>query len=398
MSQFHHAWLHIRSLPAAFWVVICGTLMNQIGNMAFVFLILYVNQYMGFSLSQASFTFAAFGISMLLGSLFGGILIDKIGATRIMCSSLLFNGLILLIFPMIHNYLTMIVFCLLWGLMFGLYRPASQTLVSHLSSKGMHKITFSVYRLVINLGMSIGPAIGGYLAYYSYPAIFIINGVTNLLASIILFVGLFKSPWFAYRPALIQKPPFGIKWILQDTTLRLFVFSMIPVSMIFFQHESTLPVFISRDLQLPLSFYGWLFTINTLMIVFFELPLNVMTLNWSYRTNFILGTLLITAGFAGLYFASTPSHIILLTILWTIGEMILYPASSSYIADLSPAEKRGSYMSIYSTCSNAGLLLGPLGGAFVMEQFGANSLSITCAFWGMISVILFWFVKEPNRQ
>ncbi|MDX1901781.1 MAG: MFS transporter [Gammaproteobacteria bacterium] len=395
MNLYRETFSHIKSFPTVFWIVISATLINQIGNMAFVFLVVYTTQHLGWTLMQGSLAFALFSVSMLVSGLVAGSLIDYIGAARMMSGAVFANGLTLLIFPLIHQYDMLLAMCLIWGFFYGAYRPASQTLVSHLSRPGLHKITFSVYRLVLNLGMSIGPAIGGYLAVHSFPAIFIVNGISNILAGIILFVGL-GSTWMHYRAAEDHKKIISIKWLKYDPALRLFVIAMIPVSMVFFQHESTLPVFLKQDLHLPLSFYGWLFTINTLMIVFFELILNVATLNWSYRVNFILGTFFIALGFFGMAFATTGAHIIFLTILWTIGEMILYPASSSYIADIAPAERRGSYMGIYSTCSNLGMLLGPASGAVVMQYFGGDALWIACGIWGCISIITFNFIKQPS--
>jgi MFS family permease len=298
----------------------------------------------------------------------------------------------------LHSYLAILGICTLWGITFGIYRPASQALISSLSTPGMHKITFSIFRLAQNLGMSIGPALGGYLAYYSFPALFFVNGTANLLACCILLLGLLRT-------SLLQPPsnkhyhaPINLKWLQHDIGLRMFMLGMIPVSMVFFQHESTLAVFLKTDLHLPLSFYGWLFTINTLLIVSLELVLNVLMLNWPYRANFIIGSALITAGFAGLSFAAQAWHVIALTVLWTFGEMILYPSATSYIADIAPAEHRGSYMSLYSTASNIGLFLGPWAGASLMGQMGAHGLWLACGLWGLLSIVIFYFTREPTHQ
>jgi len=369
--------------------------MNQLGNMAFVFLVIYLTQHVGFSLVQASTVFAAFCASSLITGLLGGSLVDKVGAARILMIILIANGIVLLIFPLLHSYLSIILMSLMWGLTYGLYRPASSTLVSHLSAPGIHKIAFSLYRLALNLGMSVGPAVGGYLASYSYSAIFITNGIANLLASAVLIAGLSRTTWFNYRPTSEHKFSFSIKWIKHDAVLRIFLLGMIPIAMVFFQSESTLPVFLNRDLHLPLSFYGWLFTLNTLMIVFLELFLNVAMMNWPYRTNFIIGSLLNAVGFVGLMFASKGWHVILLTMIWTLGEMVIFPSASSYIAEIAPTAHRGSYMSLFGTATNLGMLLGPWGGAIVMEQFGGKGLWFACGVCGLFATIVFFYTREP---
>ncbi len=396
MNIYREISTHIRSFPTTFWVVIAATLMNQAGNMALVFLIVYLHEALKFSLGYASFGFATFSSCMLISGIVGGGIIDRFGPARVIVCSLFANGLVLMTFPFLHQYIIVLIACMCWGFCFGLYRPASQTLVSHLSLPGLHKITFSVYRLAINLGMSIGPAVGGYLAYHSFSAIFFANGIANILAVTIFFFGLFKTPWF-YSTVESTKKGLSLKWLKYDMALRVFVLGMVPVSIVFFQHESTLAVFLSQNLGFSLGFYGILFTINTLLIVFCELPLNVATINWTYRTNFVLGSFFITMGFAGLLFATKEWHVILLTISWTIGEMILYPAASSYITEIAPENVRGTYMSLFATASNTGMLIGPFGGALIMERFGAHGLWFACGVMGVISMsIYYWFLPAPS--
>lgn len=394
MNMYREIFSHIRTFSSNFWIVIAVTLINQMGNMAFVFLVIYLSKHLGFSLTDASSAFAVFCAATLFGGLFGGGIIDRLGALRILIVVLFVNGLILLAFPLLHDYYSVILICIMWGCSYGLYRPASQTLISYLSMTGLHKITFSVYRLALNLGMSIGPAIGGYLATHSFSSIFFINGVANLFACIILILGLVRSSWFNYRPALQRKMEFTLKWLTQDVALRIFLLGLLPITMVYVQHESTLPIFLNSNLGFSLSFYGLLFTLNTLLIVFLELLLNIAMIKWSYRVSFMLGSLLITIGFSGMYYANQEWHIILLTIIWTVGEMILFPSASSYIAEIAPEERRGSYMSLFSTCSNLGMLFGPLGGAFVMQEFGAGGLWIACGLVGIMSIIMFIFLRQ----
>jgi MFS family permease len=396
MNLYQGTFLYIKQLPSVFWIVILANLINQAGNMGMVFLVVYANQYLGLSVTQGTAAFAVLSASMLVSGLLSGNIIDRIGAARIMIGAIALNGFILLIISLIRNYYALLFMCVLWGISFGAYRPSSQTLIGSLSTKRLHKITFSIYRWALNLGMSIGPAVGGYLVAYSFPLCYVVNGIANVIACLILLAGLVGTKWIKAPVSIAQKRVFTLRWLQHDAMLRLFVLGMIPVTMVFFQHESTLSVYLKQNLGFPLSFYGWMFTINTLMIVFLELFLNMITLNWPYRWNFMIGALFLTMGFAGIYFATSMLHIILLTMLWTIGEMLLFPSASSYIADLAPEDRRGSYMSIYSTCSNLGMLLGPLSGAFVMQHLGGKSLWAICGIVGLVSIIIFSFLSEPK--
>lgn len=398
MKVYREAFLHIKNFPNPFWVVLSATLLNQAGNMAFVFLVLYSTQHLNFTLSQGASAFAVLSAGMLTSGLLAGNIIDRVGAGRMMIGSVFVNSLVLLSFPFTDNYSTVILFCLVWGVSFGIYRPATQTLLTYLSPVGLQKITFSLYRFACNLGMSVGPAIGGYLATHSFVAIFIVNGSANFLAGLILIYGLVGSAYLSQHSVTEQKKVFAIKWIKYDSVLRLFLLGMIPVSMVFFQHETTLSVYLKQDLGLPVSLYGLLFTINTLLIVFFEIALNIAILNWPYRINFILGSLFITVGFTGFLFTTSVWGIISLSVIWTIGEMILYPSASSYIAEIAPEGRRGSYMSLFSTSTNLGILLGPWAGALIMQYLGGKMLWFVCGIWGIISIIVFNFLTEPKKN
>lgn len=400
MPQFQQAISHIKSFPAAFWVLICAVMINQLGNAAMVFLMLYLTVHLHFPLILAACAFGAFGLSMLLTGLFGGTLIDRFGGARMLVIVLIANGSFLLCFPLVKHFPGVVLMSIMWGFVYGMYRPASQTFVSFLTPVASHKLAFTVLRFAINLGMSIGPAVGGYLAVYSFSSVFLMNGLSNFFAATILFFGLRNTPWFNHQVINIKnRLEFSIKWLKRDALLRWLILGLIPVELVFFQHESTLSIFLTQDLKMPASFYGLLFTLNTLIIVFFELLLNILILSWSPRLSLSIGTIFITLGFSGLTFASMKWQILILAVLWTIGEMILFPASSTYIAEIAPEDRRGSYMGIYSASANAGLFIGPLAGSFIMNQFSSVSLWIACAIWGIISLLIFVLMPyKPVRD
>jgi predicted MFS family arabinose efflux permease len=390
---------HIRNYPRAFWVVISTAFINQLGNMAFVFLMLYLTLYLKFTLPQASFTLAVFGVGMLSSGIVGGLIIDRFGPAQTMIFALFATGFIMLLFPLFHQKSAILSICLFWGFAFALYRPASQTLISALVPASAYRITFSIYRLAFNLGLSIGPALGGYIATHSFTAIFIINGIINIAASIAMLIGLIGTIWLNKPLSHPQhKTTLGFRWLKEDFALRLFLLGFIPIAMVFSQYESTLPLFLTVDLNFSLVFYGSLFTISTLLIVFFELPLNIATLAWSPRTSLMLGSAFIAIGFSGLLFAATKAHIIILAVCWTIGEMLFYPTATSYIAELAPPSNRGSYMSLYSVSNSISLLLGPWAGGLIMHQFSANGLWIACGIWGAIPILILAFLPRVRKS
>jgi MFS family permease len=244
----------------------------------------------------------------------------------------------------------------------------------------------------------MGPLLGGFLVAKSFSSIFIVNGLSNTIAAIIIFIGLRsyskKRSHISTRLTFMQTASF----LKQDKTLRIFLLGLLPVMMVFFQHEASLAVFLTQNLRFSYHFYGFLFTINTLMIVFFEILLNVATSEWRSRTSFIIGSILISLGFMGFAWATQAWQVIVLAIIWTLGEMILFPAASAFVADIALEKNRGAYMGLFSMNQNAALLLGLWGGSLALSYFGPQILWIICGFWGLLSLIFFLKLPLPFNE
>ena len=153
------------------------------------------------------------------------------------------------------------------------------------------------------------------------------------------------------------------------------------MSAVFFQHDGALPLFLVQDLKLSPAFYGTLFTVNTLMIVFLEVPLNAATAHWPHRWGLSLGAALFAAGSGMFGFANGPAVIVAGIVVWTFGEMMLFPQASAYVADIAPPHRRGAYMGAYSMSFSIAFAVGPWAGTVIFARFGAQVL------WGVVFLI-----------
>jgi Arabinose efflux permease len=147
-------------------------------------------------------------------------------------------------------------------------------------------------------------------------------------------------------------------------------------------------LFLVQDLGLSPAFYGALFTINTLMIVFMEVPLNSATANWPHGRALALGSLLFALGSGAFAFATGPEAIIAGVVVWTFGEMMLFPQASAYVAEIAPAAKRGAYMGAYSVAFNISFALGPWAGTAVFAHYGARTLWLSVFAIGAFSAVM----------
>src|SRR5262249_27409495 len=145
---------------------------------------------------------------------------------------------------------------------------------------------------------------------------------------------------------------------LRDRAFVAFLVALVPVAIVFFQHESSMSVYLVRDLGFAVWVFGLLHTVNTLMIVFLEVPLNLAMAHWPHRRSLVLGSALVAAGFGALAFARTLPAVILTIVVWTFGEMVLLPGMAAWVADVAPPASRGAYMGLYTMAFNLAIVLG----------------------------------------
>jgi predicted MFS family arabinose efflux permease len=378
------AWREAAKLPRELWILCLVIFVNRMGNMALPFLALYLTIHLGFSVAQAGTLLAVYGGAALLIGPVSGRLSDRWGPPRMIRSSLAMTGVILIAFPYVRSGAGIATMTILWAFAVESFRPANLTLIGQLGAQH-GRAAFALGRFASNVGLSIGPAIGGFLAQVSFPALFVVDGVTSLGAA-----GIVLAAWF---PAAIShhEVRHGLfDGFRRDKKFRVFLLSLIPAAMVFGQFSSSMSLFMVHDLQLPASAYGLLFTINTAIIILLEIPVNAGTAHWRHHKSLAFGAFLIAAGFGALAFAGSYAVVALTVVIWTFGEMLFFPAMSNYVSEMAPAGRKGEYMGLYMTSLNFSLrLAGPWIGVLAFEKFGSPWLWIGAFVIGMLSVLSF---------
>ncbi len=219
------------------------------------------------------------------------------------------------------------------------------------------------------------------------------DGLSTLAGALLLSL-LLKPPPPATLPH--GQTPGQSPW--RDRHLAYLLLPFIPILMVFFQIEGTLPLWVVRDLGLGSRFFGLLFTVNTLVIVVLEVPLNLAMSHWPHHRLLLLGSLCLAAGFGLMAWATGYTLLILTTVIWTFGEMILFPAVSDAVATLAPPDRRGEYMGLLSFTFAAGLALGPWLGVLAYAQLGPRVVWCSTFFLAGGAGLLLMRFRTPEVQ
>ena len=362
-------WRGLRGLPREVWLLCASTLINRLGTMALPFLVLYLTEGRRWTTAEAGYGMMVYGAGALAAGPFSGRLADRLGHVRVLKSSLWTSGALLLVIPFATTKPLLFAVIFLWAGLTQAFWPSAMALLTGLAAPEQRKAVFALHRLSVNLGMAVGPALGGLIAHHSYRWVFWTDGISTLAGAVLLTLVLKAPP----APALPHDhTPGQSPW--RDRRLLFLLLPFIPVLMVFFQIEGTLPLWVVRDLGLGSRFFGILFTVNTLLIVVFEVPMNLAMAHWSHGRLLLLGSTCVAVGFGLTAWATGHVTLILTTVVWTFGEMILFPAMSDAVATLSPPDRRGEYMGLLSLSFAAALALGPWLGVLAYAQVGPRAV------------------------
>jgi MFS family permease len=414
-------WRGLKNLPREMWIISAATLVNRSGTMVLAFLVLYVTHTFGVTPPQAALALTVYGFAALVAVPLAGILSDRVGPLPIMKASLFLTGFLLLLFPLAKSYGAILLMTFAFAVLNESVRPASLSMVSDLVEPARRKSAFALSRLAANLGMSVGPAIGGILAVYSFHWLFLVDGATSILAGTVLALAPMRKlgrqkthepDWSdatdlgreleadSVAPLAALHPATDLR-AFRNPRMLYFLAAMIPVQLVGFQLTSTLPLFLVRYQHFQESVFGTIFTVNTLLIVALEVPLNTAMAHWTHRRTLMLGAFLYAVGFGsyalvGIAPFGKTTGVFAAVVIWTFGEMILMPGSSAYAAEIAPPERRGEYMGLYTMSFNIAFAVGPWLGASLLGKWGATTVWSAAFVSGCISTLMM-SRTEPRR-
>ena len=383
-----------RGLPREIWMLSAVLFVNRSGAMVLTFLTLYLTKELGYSLTVAGQVLAVYGLGHLVGAILGGWLCDRLGALRIQFLSLALSGLGLLVLESLRQVGAFMAVTFFVAVAPESFRPANLSALAAFSPPELQTRAVALNRMALNLGFSVGPAVGGVLAARDYSLLFWVDGATCLAAALIL-----KLLFRGRRPAAsdAKHVAAGAAEIhpLRDRAFLAFLGLVFLFTLVFFQNWSTYPVYLNDVYGIAEAQFGLLMTLNGLMIFAFEMILTHRAERYRPLTVIGAGVFLSGLGLAVLPLATlfaleAPSGATMALALgsvaiWTMGEMLGIPASGGWIAKRAGVTHRGKYMGLYTMVWGLGFTIGPPVGAWLYQVAGPEVLWLVVGLLGGIT-------------
>ncbi|MEY2503344.1 MAG: hypothetical protein QOI07_3681 [Verrucomicrobiota bacterium] len=263
---------------------------------------------------------------------------------------------------------------------------ADQAMIADLVAPERREAAYASVRVAANLGVTIGPPIGGLL---------LIGGHWNhlWLGTLVLAAGGFLIAWRfiprsgAYAP---EGPPgrgsFGV--IIRDSPFLLFMLSSVFATMTYVATETLLPISVTTTHHLAPATWGVLMVVNPLLVTVFQLRLTRWTASIPAWLKLGVAMPLMGVPFLLLNVNGSAPVIAFVILLFVLGEMLWVPTSQAVVAALAPADIRGAYMGAFGSTWSVGWALTPFLGLQVRSAYGDAKMWMCVAAVGVVAGIL----------
>ena len=387
-----NSYRELTTLGRPLWVLAGASLINRCGAMVLAFITLYFVKVLGFSLLVAGTLTAVYSAGSVLSAPVSAYLCRRYSAWRVLTLSILLSGLVMLIYPWFTSLSALIPVTLVFGCITEVARPAGYTCYGQLAPKERKREAFALHRLSVNLGMSLGPAVGGILATVDYRYIFWVDGVTSILAGLVLIV------WSAEVDLQVPKETRSSDPGPLPGRFRLFILGNFLGLLVFTQLFAGVPLFAVEFVHLTEAKAGLLFTCNTLLVLLFEAPVVHVTKGWKLSRALTLGHLCQGAGLALLGFFPTFHGMLAGVALFTAGEMLQAPLGLAYVNESVAPENLATANSGIAGTGSVAFLIGPPLTALSLEQLGGSGHWSIVGTLGFLAAVWMWMLGEPSSS
>ncbi len=377
--------------PKAFWIYNIIVFIDRFGGfMLYPFFALYLTDKFKIGMSTVGILFAVFSVSGFIGSALGGALTDRMGRKSVIIFSLVLSSLSALGMGFAPTLGIFIAVSAIVGTLSSIGGPAHEAVVADLLPENKRAEGYGIIRVVFNLAVIIAPAVAGLLIAKSYLLIFIVDAIISLISAAIVFFFLPETKPAAHpdaKPETMSQTFAGYGKVFKDIPFVAFIIISVMTALIYVNFNTTLGVFLRDMHNVPAIGYGYLISMNAIIVVIFQFWVARKLEKYKPMLMVALGTAFYGIGFAMYGFTSTYAMFALAMIIITIGEMIVSPFQQSLVASFPPEEMRGRYMAVSSLSWGAAFAIGPYFAGLLLDGAAPNWLWYACGILGVVTVI-----------
>jgi MFS family permease len=389
-------------LPATYWVLWGGMLLNRLGGTIFMLLGIYLTRERGLSAPVAGLIISLDAAGGLFAGPIAGALADRLGRRPTLLLGTTGSALLMLAFGQARTTALIVALAPLLGFFTDLCRPPLQAAVADLVPPRDRARAYGLFYWAMNVGFAVAASLGGALAARHFGLLFTLDALSTFAFGLVVLVGVPET-----RPAL---PASGVTRLsaqrgfslcelaapFRDGAFVRFTAIQLLLLVAFAQVIVALPLDMQAHGLAPAQI-GWLLGLNGLFIVVAQ-PLALRVLRrFGHLAWLATGAALIGLGLGAIGLAhGVPGGYLAAIALWTAGEIGISTAAPALVADLAPIDRRGAYQGTYQLAWGTANTIAPALGSLVLARFGGAPLWLGCLVAGVVAAGLHLRFTRPR--
>lgn len=379
---------------------------NSMGDFVFSLITLYMTIQLGMSENVAGIYVSIAALVSSPGVLVGGYLSDLMGKKRIILFGQIMSALLVLGCLLFMETLTVGYILILAMFFISITRPAYNSMIIDLTAgEAEQKTAFSLMYLGANLGIAIGPLIAGFFMKDHMDWVFWGIGVISLCSSVLIakFVkppararderkgretGVHVRPDESFFRTLLQKP---------------LVLSFICISFlnyfIYMQSSFSVPLQLNHSFaDSGPSYYGFVMTANAVCVILLTTVIASLTRKITPSRLVAAGALFYAFGFGSMYFSIHLSVVLLATLLWTVGEILVQTNINVYIAARVPDTHQGRFNGLLLFVGCLGYSLSPYLTGLFIKHYSIVTVWPSIFIIGLLYAVLMAILQTVEKR
>lgn len=390
-----------KKYPPQFWLMLLGLIISTTGTtMVWPFLTIFASERLSLPMTAVTSLMSINSLSGLTASILAGSLVDRFGRKSVMAVGLFGTAVAYLGYIYAGSYWHFAVLMLTSGLFNPLYRLGSDAILADMLSPADRVQGYSIFRMARNIGVALGPILGGIVLSSNYNIGFMGAAAAltfyGLITLFFLRETLVRDPNAkhenlrdqiqVYRQALRNKPfahMVGAFTLMEICAALMWVL---------------LAVYIKQNFGIAEARYSWLPTTNALMVVFLQVFITQFFKRYRDTQVMPIGAFFYAASMVIVGLSSQFWGFWLAMAVMTIGELITAPTATTFVANLAPPDQRGRYLGVFGLTWQVAMAIGPFAAGILSDTLGLRSPWFVSALVGLLSVYAFVLLDRRKKQ
>ena len=302
-------------------------------------------------------------------SLYGGYIIDRFEKRRLLVLSMASSAVGLLLLTFAENlYLTTITL-IVTETASALFLIGSKAILSDNLPVGQRAKAFSLSYTLTNIGYAVGPMLGVLIAGAFASAPFLIAAAIAFF-SIFLMTGIPADPAKVAPAGQAQSFLKTLITLKNDRTLILFTAGCLLSTVVHgrFTFYLSQYLLVTSNPRHTMEIMAALLACNAISVILLQYQVGRFLKREQLRQWIVAGTGLFILGLIGFSLADSLVSWCVAMFIFTLGEMIIYPAEFLFVDTLAPEELRGSYYGAQNLAALGGAVSPVICGFMLMHS------------------------------